>query len=126
MQNKYLAYFIFVFFAAVGSTIYLGERRNCQKEIYEEGGAIALQDRMDLAMQQEFQLTRDPVTNTVPKERLITAMDYAEQLRHSTRNAISGISWTERGPNNIGGRTRGIMIDPNDATKKTVWTAGAG
>lgn len=31
------------------------------------------------------------------------------------------IVWQERGPNNIGGRTRAIMIDPNDATGNTVW-----
>lgn len=31
------------------------------------------------------------------------------------------IFWNERGPNNIGGRTRAIMVDPNDPTGKTVW-----
>ncbi len=30
--------------------------------------------------------------------------------------------WQERGPNNVGGRTRTLMIDPNDPTKKKVWT----
>lgn len=29
--------------------------------------------------------------------------------------------WTERGPVNVGGRTRTIMVDPNDPTGKTVW-----
>ena len=30
-------------------------------------------------------------------------------------------SWVNRGPNNVGGRTRAIMFDPNDATDNTVF-----
>ena len=30
-------------------------------------------------------------------------------------------SWVERGPNNIGGRTRALMIDPNDPSGNTLW-----
>ena len=29
--------------------------------------------------------------------------------------------WSERGPANVGGRTRTIMVDPNDPSGKTVW-----
>lgn len=31
------------------------------------------------------------------------------------------VIWTERGPSSTGGRTRTIMVDPNDPTGKTVW-----
>lgn len=31
------------------------------------------------------------------------------------------ISWNERGPLDVGGRTRAIMIDPNDASGQTIW-----
>ena len=31
------------------------------------------------------------------------------------------IAWLERGPVNVGGRTRTIMIDPNDPSGQTVW-----
>lgn len=34
------------------------------------------------------------------------------------------ITWTQRGPANVGGRTRGLIIDPDDATNNT-WYAGA-
>ena len=33
-------------------------------------------------------------------------------------------SWVERGPDNVGGRTRAIMYDPNDATNKRVFAGG--
>jgi len=32
--------------------------------------------------------------------------------------------WVERGPNNVGGRTRMVMYDPNDATHKRVFAGG--
>jgi photosystem II stability/assembly factor-like uncharacterized protein len=37
---------------------------------------------------------------------------------------IPGIVWHERGPNNIGGRTRAVMFDPNDASNKKIWAGG--
>jgi len=36
----------------------------------------------------------------------------------------SALPWTERGPGNVGGRTRGLIIDPDDASKNT-WFAGS-
>lgn len=32
--------------------------------------------------------------------------------------------WIDRGPNNVGGRTRALMFDPNDATDNTVFAGG--
>ena len=34
------------------------------------------------------------------------------------------MAWKERGPNNVGGRTKGIMFDPNDSTDETVFAGG--
>ncbi len=107
---------------------------NSKKFIWEEEeeGGIPLQDRMDLAMAQEFEITKEVRTNTVPRERLIAAKEYAMQTilhpkyGNSTQAAIAGIAWTERGPNNIGGRTRSLLIDPNDVTKKTMWAGSVG
>jgi len=35
-----------------------------------------------------------------------------------------GNEWVERGPNNVGGRTRAILFDPNDLTNETVFAGG--
>ncbi|MBU2938319.1 T9SS type A sorting domain-containing protein [Lacinutrix sp. C3R15] len=32
--------------------------------------------------------------------------------------------WISRGPNNVGGRTRGVMFDPNDTSNNTVFAGG--
>ena len=37
---------------------------------------------------------------------------------------IANVKWTERGPNNVGGRSRGLAYDPNDSTYRKVWTGG--
>ncbi|MEO9484872.1 MAG: LamG-like jellyroll fold domain-containing protein [Ekhidna sp.] len=84
--------------------------------------------RMDLAAKQEFERTKDPALGIVPRNRLYEAYKVKEQMKTRTDgevllDAIPGVSWKERGPNNLGGRTRTIMVDPNDATNKTIWAA---
>ncbi|WP_157807696.1 T9SS type A sorting domain-containing protein [Hymenobacter chitinivorans] len=89
-------------------------------------------DRPDLAMLQEFNRTRDPATGTVPRERLIAARARAEALlsQQAAQRAVAGslasASWTEKGPSNVGGRVRAILIDPADATGNTVWVGSVG
>ncbi|MCS6833525.1 MAG: hypothetical protein NZ521_08105 [Flammeovirgaceae bacterium] len=89
---------------------------------------IPKKDRIDLAIQQEVELTKDPVLGYVPRERLKNAYSYAEKLlndrkKKKPKGRVSLASWTERGPNNVGGRTRALMFDPNDASNgyKKVW-----
>ena len=76
--------------------------------------------------EQEFLMTRDPATNTIPRERLIKAQKIAEQKRAqmASKDDAIPVYWDERGPNNVGGRTRGILIDGNDPSGRTVWAAG--
>ena len=76
-------------------------------------------DDVELAIQQELRMTRDPHTNTVPVERLIAAKNYMNSLQARVTN-ITALTWQERGPNNVGGRTRAILIDRRDATGNTV------
>jgi hypothetical protein len=92
-------------------------------------------DRPDLAEAQEADLTRDPATGTVPRERLLVAKVQAEaiwqgragaQQRGTAGSSLSNAIWTERGPSNIGGRVRTIMPDPSDATGNKVWAGSVG
>ena len=34
------------------------------------------------------------------------------------------MKWKERGPGNVGGRTKGLMFDPNDSSSETVFAGG--
>jgi hypothetical protein len=69
----------------------------------------------------------------VPAERLLNAkaiqdQRFAKQKKNAAlASAVPGITWAERGPNNIGGRTRAIAFDLNDAPNyKKVWAGGVG
>jgi hypothetical protein len=90
----------------------------------EENHQLDKRTRADLAMQQEWEMTHDPETGTIPRERLWQAAMNQKQLM--SKHAKSGgfdITWMERGPKNVGGRTRTIMVDPNDSTGNTVFAA---
>ncbi|MFT6866783.1 MAG: PKD repeat protein [Cyclobacteriaceae bacterium] len=80
-------------------------------------------DRPDLALLREFNMTKDPALGYPPVQRLNKGFSYAKSLIANKRTA-SEAKWTERGPNNFGGRTRAVMFDPNDPTNKKVWAAG--
>ncbi len=88
---------------------------------------VPKKDRMDLAWQQEFDLTHDPELGIVPRERLLKAWQYMQSLfaqQGMGKNAIPGVNWVERGPRNCGGRTRAMWVDLADPTRKTIWAGG--
>jgi len=104
---------------------------------------------------QEFLQQRDPKLNRVPVERLLTARKKRDQFLNDVKvrvknikpqgnvvkpsgsplNAaptsspvISGLQWNERGPNNVGGRTRALIFDRADSLNgyKRVFAGGVG
>jgi photosystem II stability/assembly factor-like uncharacterized protein len=93
----------------------------CKSELPGEEESELNEDGMEQAMRQEFLMTHDPNTNTIPAERLAIARSYTDALL--ANNRLSSITWQERGPNNIGGRTRAILVDRSDATGNTVLAA---
>ena len=48
--------------------------------------------------------------------------EFAHAVR-ALKQAGKRLDWTERGPGNVGGRTRAIAVDPSDPTEET-WYAG--
>lgn len=89
---------------------------------------IAAKDRPDLAWEQDFIMTMDPALGHPSPEKLRPVYAQVKQsLNKENKTAIPGnvnFPWVERGPNNVGGRTRAIMFDPNDPSNKKVWAGG--
>ncbi len=85
-------------------------------------------DSPDLAAQQEFERTMDPALGYPPVSRSVKAFQELKKnyFRPGARQAIAGVEWEERGPKNIGGRTRALMFDPNDPDAEKVWAGGIG
>ena len=44
-----------------------------------------------------------------------------EQAKAASKTSGQALAWVERGPGNTGGRTRGLLVDPDDPTHKTWW-----
>ena len=88
--------------------------------------AIPKEDRPDLAWEQDFLRTMDPALGRPANERLITAYNAVDAYQSSPIGIPGSVTipWLERGPNNVGGRTRAIVFDPNDPTNKKVWAGG--
>src|ERR1051325_5454304 len=100
-----------------------------KSEIFSEDEDQPNPDRPDLALLQDIDRTKDLTLGYVPRERLLNVLDVINQQRaYRSSNNIQSANWSERGPNNVGGRTRALMFDPNDASNgyKKVWAGGTG
>lgn len=88
---------------------------------------IPKQDRPDLAWEQDYLRTLNPKLQRPTPEKLIETRQQVRSYFHSKKAAKAGTSeypFIERGPNNVGGRTRALMWDPNDVTQTKVWAGG--
>ena len=102
---------------------------------------IPVYERPDYHSEFEYLRTVDPTLLRVPIERLnaaysvVTKSIFDQKAGTNSRGipGISNVNWFERGPNNIGGRTRTTLFDPKDTTStipseryKKVWAGSAG
>ncbi len=71
-----------------------------------------------------FPLVRTDMLRIRENDLNIAAATHGRGLWQGQLDAMgvsNDVNWFERGPNNVGGRTRTIMVDPNDASGNTVW-----
>lgn len=69
----------------------------------------------------------DPATGEVPADGLMRAyQDLRRQFGDLSSGRNNALQWEERGPNNVGGRTRAIMWDPNDSQNRAAFAGGVG
>jgi photosystem II stability/assembly factor-like uncharacterized protein len=81
------------------------------------------------AFEENFERTKDLELGYPPLERMVDALEFTKRLQAEYeasifRDGIEKPKWRERGPNNIGGRTRAILIDQRDPERKTIWAGG--
>jgi photosystem II stability/assembly factor-like uncharacterized protein len=103
------------------------------EQVYEVPGSLPFkkppkEQRIQGMAELEFEQTKDLRLNEVPRERLLDALQYKMQLeseRHlKNGSGLPNFNWIERGPNNVSGRTRAILVDANDPSGNTIWTGG--
>ncbi|SNR17233.1 fibronectin type III domain-containing protein [Tenacibaculum jejuense] len=75
--------------------------------------------------EQMWELTINPATGRLEDENVAKLRQELTAQRLARRVPGDNNSpWVERGPNNVGGRTRAILFDPNDATNRRVYAGG--
>ncbi len=80
--------------------------------------------------EQEWELTIDPSTgkpnpiNVALLRKKLADERAADLAAGRTPGDASDNNWVERGPNNVGGRVRAVLFDPNDVTNETVFAGG--
>ncbi|MDO6596481.1 T9SS type A sorting domain-containing protein [Oceanihabitans sp. 2_MG-2023] len=77
-----------------------------------------------------WELTMNPELGRPTPEKVSELQKelYEQRANDFASNRVPGDAmdngWISRGPNNVGGRTRGVMFDPNDASSNTVFAGG--
>jgi len=76
--------------------------------------------------EQEYLLEMNPNTGRTHPENVFNVQQELKAQRKLQRvpGDATDNMWVERGPNNVGGRTRAVLFDPNDPTHKRVFAGG--
>ncbi|WP_152285880.1 T9SS type B sorting domain-containing protein [Flavicella marina] len=76
--------------------------------------------------EREWELTMNPAIGVPEPEKTLALQEKlnSKSLQRKTPGDAVNNPWVERGPNNVGGRTRVVFFDPNDAGNKRVFAGG--
>ncbi len=76
-----------------------------------------------LAAEYYFAMRKNAITGDIPFQAMADAKNAVREMQNSRAGSL-GLNWNEMGPDNIGGRTRCLLIDNRDATGKTLFAGG--
>ncbi len=75
-----------------------------------------------------FNARKDPSTNQLDYKAMIASAELSQELKSAKRrhssSTLPNFNWNSVGPVNVGGRTRSILIDNQDATHQTIFAGG--
>ncbi len=99
---------------------------------YKKSKHLSKKERKELQLppnryaEQLWELTMNPTTGKTEPESVEKLRNRLEREIRSKRapGDAADNPWIERGPNNVGGRTRAILFDPNDASNRRVFSGG--
>ncbi|MEL6720823.1 MAG: hypothetical protein AAFP82_19120 [Bacteroidota bacterium] len=98
-----------------------------QKTPNEEIKKLSKKQRIEEAIKDNFERTKDLELGYPPTERLAIAIEETREMQKEfalQKNDLANARFRERGPKNIGGRTRTILIDKNDPSGRTIFVGG--
>jgi len=73
----------------------------------------------------DFNMQKNPFTNTIPRQEKESEFEFAMiEKQNGLNSRITSNTYTSRGPSNLGGRTRAVVVDISDATGNTMIAGG--
>jgi hypothetical protein len=114
---------VFIFFLV--GTVYLNHQKNnatLNNDEFNEGfdNPQGFYKYFD-GIKKPYGASRNNYKSNYAHDELQKAMSSHTKLKAGGEEFM----WTHRGPGNVGGRTRALVIDPSDATHKTWFAASA-
>jgi len=99
-------------------------------------GSFKLESKMEEGGGNKAMLAKEAMENRFNKLKdengefhasyIHNAIKEADQMNQLGSRSGFGLNWEELGPDNVGGRTRAILIDKRDGTHNTVYAGGVG
>ncbi len=99
-------------------------QKQINKKIERRKRGYAKPDQPDKYVQYKKMLTSGYGKNDYGQNYKLTELKSAVTHKAELKAATVSLPWQQRGPGNVGGRTRTIAVDPDDASGQT-WYAGA-
>jgi hypothetical protein len=91
----------------------------------EKQSYVSIDERVIVDQSQGFKgaleymqfLKADPATGQIPTHLVLEAKEEVKNVLKTRSAAATSLLWTEMGPDNVGGRTRAILIDKDNTDK---------
>ena len=109
--------------AVVSTTLFMIGSKSPIISQENESYATGDNDDPQARLNQEFKMLRDIKTNKIPDNIFNLEQNFASKLpKANDKDNPSSLVWTERGPNNVGGRTRALA---GDISNPNIFIAGS-
>ncbi|CAM1369581.1 conserved hypothetical protein [Tenacibaculum sediminilitoris] len=102
-----------------------------QEHPFQKTGKLPKKNRKALGLppnayfEQKYLSEINPSTGRTHKENVYKLQEDLNKRKAGQKvPGDADNAWVERGPDNVGGRTRALLFDPNDATNETVFAGG--
>lgn len=116
-MKKILSVLFFLSFVFLNLFLFLSQDKTEKSgKNFFKAFSIGDKDNPQARLDWEFKKLRDPVTNKIPDNIRQKELQFAAGLPKREGDDPNALSWSERGPNNVGGRTRAILGDINDTS----------
>jgi len=126
-MKKLLSFFL-IPVIIIGIILVTFQKTNRTRDFSEKKGKKTVEERQLYSIERarhEFNMQKNPITGEIPPEE--KQKEYQNAIlakQQSSGQRTTSSVYTQRGPSNLGGRTRALVIDKTDNTSNTIIAGG--